>query len=112
MYELYLRLYQSVALFPKRDRYTLGVRLESQILELLELFLLAETKDGSSKLLILKKADNQIRLLKILIRLAYEVKALPQNKYIAHEEKFLEIGRMLGGWLRQTKLKGQPEAPR
>lgn len=37
--------------------------------------------------------------------MAHEIKAMSQNRYITSEEKLLEIGRMLGGWLKQTKLK-------
>lgn len=111
VYELYVYLYHTVALFPKRDRYTLGARLEQNILNLLELLILAESKDSSSKLLILKKSDHHIQVLKMMVRMAHEVKAMPQSRYINNEEKLLEVGRMLGGWIKQTKLKRPPSEP-
>lgn len=105
VYELYVYIYHTVALFPKRDRYTLGTRLEQNILTLLELLILAESKDGASKLLILNKSDNHIKILKMLTRVSYEIKAMSQSRYIISEEKLLEIGRMLGGWIKQAKTK-------
>jgi hypothetical protein len=77
----------------------------------LELFALAESKDGQSKLLILKKSDVNIRILKMLFRAAHDVKALPQKKYIESEERLLEIGKMLGGWIRHASSKKLPEEP-
>ena len=74
-------------------------------MNLLELLILAENKEGSSKLLILKKSDHHIQILKMMIRMAHEVKAMSQSRYIKNEEKLLEVGRMLGGWIKQTKLK-------
>lgn len=104
-------LYHSVAIFPKHDRYTIGTRLEQNTLELLELFVLAESKDGQSKLLILKKGDVNIKILKLLIRMAYELKALPEYKYLESEQRLLEIGRRLGGWIKLVKSKRLTEEP-
>jgi len=39
-------------------------------------------------------------LLKILIRAAKDVQALPENKYLSLQTQIQEIGRMLGGWIK------------
>ncbi len=67
--------------------------------------LLARAKTGMSKGLILHKIDLKIKLLKLLIRMSFDVKALSQSKYISLEEKLLEIGKMLGGWIKQHNTK-------
>jgi len=41
--------------------------------------------------------------LKILIRLAKEVKALDNKKYIQLEQELQELGKMIGGWMRSIK---------
>lgn len=105
MYELYKFLYQSVNLLPKRDRYVIGIKIEQKTLDIFELFILAENKDGASKLLILQKADINIKILKYLLRLAYENEALPESKYIESERRLIEVGKMLGGWIKANKLK-------
>jgi hypothetical protein len=48
----------------------------------------------------IEKASNKIDFIKYLIRLAYETKSLNLKKYLILEEKILEIGRMIGGWLK------------
>ena len=98
-------LYTSIKLFPKKDQYTLGIRLETLTLEILELVLLSRMKTGLSKVLLLKKADLRLKILKLLVRASHEVRALPQSRYIILEEKLLEIGKMLGGWLKKLNTK-------
>lgn len=103
LYEFYARLYAGVKMLPKKDRYTLGVRMEQTALEILELALLARTKTGVSQLLILNKIDIKLKILKLFIRLATEMKALPTGTYAELEGRLLEIGRILGGWLKTAK---------
>lgn len=62
---------------------------------------MAQTKANKSKLLILKKCDLKAKTVRLLVRMAYEIKAIDQRKYLLLEEKLLEIGRMIGGWLKQ-----------
>ncbi len=102
-YELYLFLHTSINSFPKRDRYTLGVQIEQRTLKILELVMLAREKTGASKLLILHKIDVELKLLKLFLRMSFDTWALPENKYIDVSERLLEIGRMLGGWINDTK---------
>lgn len=69
-------------------------------LELLELLFLANSKKGQAKLPPLQQADLKLSLLKVLIRLAYDSKAIHLKHYIRLQEKLHEIGRMLGGWIK------------
>ena len=50
----------------------------------------------------IKRASDKIDFLKYLIRLAHETKLLNTKKYFMLEEKTLEVGKMLGGWLKAT----------
>ena len=47
----------------------------------------------------------KIDVLRVLIRLAKEIKALDNKKYLISQECLDEIGRMLGGWIKSTKGK-------
>ncbi len=88
---------------PKRDRYTLGVRMENLLLEIYELAFLARTKSGASQLLILNKMDIKLSLLKVFVRLSAELETIPAGTYANVEGRFLEIGKLLGGWLKTAK---------
>jgi hypothetical protein len=60
---------------------------------------LAYTKTGSGKLLIINRIDVELRLLRLLVRIASDVKSMGIDKYAEIEEKILEIGKIIGGWL-------------
>ena len=68
--------------------------------------MLAREKTGASKLLILKKADFKITMMKLFCRLAFDLKAMQERWYIEAEEKLIEIGKMLGGWIKYANTKG------
>jgi len=69
----------------------------------MELVFFAANTSKENKFSILQKANLKINLLKIVIRLATEVRALDNKKYINFQAELQEIGKMIGGWLRSTK---------
>lgn len=99
-YELYKTFYQYLELFPKKERYALGVKCEQYILNVLELLIAAGNSAKDKKLPIIQQANVKFDTLKILIRLAKDIKALDDKKYLALQEYIYEIGKMLGGWQR------------
>jgi four helix bundle protein len=101
--DFYQDLYLVVEKMPKKDKYALGLRIQNLTLDLLELTIEAENISKKEKILPLNKANIKIDLLKILIRLTYEIRAIDQKKYLRLEEKLQEIGKMLGGWIRYIK---------
>ncbi len=105
MYQVYVSLYDSIKYFPKKDQYTLGIRLEAMALDILELIFLARARSGAGQTLLLRKVDLKLKTLRLLVRMSHEIGALSQSSYIALEEKLLEIGRIIGGWLRKLNAK-------
>ncbi len=85
---------------PKRDRYALGLKIEQQALDFFELIMMGRAKTGPGKILILKKADLKLQMIQLFVRLAKDIKVLPVKRYIELEEKLLELGKMIGGWLK------------
>jgi hypothetical protein len=102
-YDFYKEFYGYLKTFPRSDRYSLGQKCEQYILEILECIILASQLPKSEKLPILEKASSKLNILRILIRLAKEIKALDNKKYLTSEKHLDEIGRMLGGWIKSTK---------
>ena len=103
LYKLYLAVYIRVQKFPKKDRYTIGARIENKLLEIIELIILATTKTGLSQMLILNKADINLKVFRLFIRIANKTKSLPDTGFIEISEKTVEVGKMLGGWIKYTK---------
>lgn len=105
LYEFYKLLYLSLKFFPKKDRYSLGQKLDTLTLTVFELVIMAGTNGQDKKLPILEKSIVSLDLLKILLRLSKDIKALDNKKYLQLEQSLQEIGRMLGGWKRSIILK-------
>lgn len=91
-------MYQYTKLFPKKDRYSLGVKVESLVLELLEQILFAGNLPKLRKIPHLEQAIILLETLKLLIRLSYHVQAIDYKKYESSQLLIQEIGKMLGGW--------------
>lgn len=98
IYELYKMFYKYSALFPKKDKYTLGNKCEMYILSVLELLIAAGSAPKNEKIAFIRKASIKFDTLKIFIRLANEINMLDGKKYLALQKQIQEIGRMIGGW--------------
>lgn len=96
-------MYQSIKLFPKKDRYTLGQKIDNLTLTIFELVIMAGMATQERKLPILEKTIASLDLLKILVRLAKDIQVLDNKKYLQLEQALQEIGRMLGGWRKSVK---------
>jgi len=102
-YEYYKLFHQFIKLFPKSEKYSLGERIEKTILDALELALRAAYATRGERVPLLKELDAKVQLLKTLTRLAHEIRAMDDKKYLALQEKLQEMGKMVGGWLRSTR---------
>ena len=98
--DLYKEFYEYLKAFPKKDQYLLGKRCEDSILSFLEHILIAANLERERKLRVLEIANGKFDVLKVLLRVARQLKMLDNKKYLSLETKIQEIGRMLGGWLR------------
>jgi len=65
----------------------------------------ANQVNGAEKLSLLNQVSNKIDLLRILIRLAHDIKNIDQKKYLNLQSHLDEIGRMLGGWMKNIRTK-------
>lgn len=89
---------------PKRNKYTLGQKTDDITLEIMEYLITASNNSHrETKLKYLKKASIKLDLLKVLLRMGEEIKAIPTKRYLALEEMLQEIGKMLGGWIRSVR---------
>lgn len=93
---------------PKKARYVLGEKIESILLELSELLFIASYQNEKDKLPTLEGAVKKIDILKFFLRIAWELKALDNKKYLAISEKVQAIGKMVGGWKRGLLTKTLP----
>ncbi len=100
VYDFYREFYQTFPSMPKQDRHVLGSKIQQITLELLEDLISASHQGKQNKLEYLSKASTKLDLLKLLLRLAEDIKSIPTKRYLALSELLQEIGKMLGGWIR------------
>ena len=89
--------------FTKDSRYTLGAKIDSLFLEVIENIIKAGYSDKLEKQIFLKRASVKLDLSKFFLQLSWEIKSLDGKKYIKLSEKLNEIGKMLGGWIKAVK---------
>lgn len=103
--ELYKEFCVYLKTFPKKDQYLLGRRCEEYLLDFMEAVVGATSVHREEKLDLLIGASAKFEILKMLLRMARELKMIDNKKYLFLESRLQEIGKMLGGWIRSLNLK-------
>jgi hypothetical protein len=98
--DLYKEFYAYLKEFPKKDQYMLGKRCEEYMLVFLESVFSAAGLPKEQKLSVLFKASAKLDTLKILFRMACELRMLDNKQYLSIQLKIQDIGKMLGGWIK------------
>ncbi|WP_235585171.1 diversity-generating retroelement protein Avd [Chlorobium limicola] len=93
-------LLQHTGKFPKSYRFSVAVRIENTMLEFTELVAVANMR--SSRISLLRQADEGLTRLRFLVRLSYEMGFLNLKSYEFASGEIAELGRMLGGWLKKS----------
>ena len=91
-------------LFPRKNRYTIGQKCETILLETLEAIILASNLSKQEKLPVLKKASMKLDVVRVFFKLAKDIKVLENKKYQVLESQTTEIGKMLGGWIKASQI--------
>ena len=89
--------------FPKKSRYTLGTKIDELFLDTIELLFMAGSLNRVQKLPILQKASGRLDVLKFFIQLTWELKIFDNKKYTLLSEPLNDIGKMLGGWIKNIE---------
>jgi hypothetical protein len=89
--------------FPRTYRHTVTARMLAAALDLPEQLYRAHARRGSARLEALGEADSTLNALRLYLRLAHRWKWLSDGQYQHVSAMVAEIGRLLGGWVRQEK---------
>jgi len=104
-YDLILYAFPIINRFPKAQRFVLGQQIQNCLLDIAKLIVQANKQRG--KLPTLAEIDIELEKLRLLIRLAKDLRLLAMKQYGLIAERIDEIGRLLGGW-----IKSQAPSPR
>lgn len=104
VYDLLLWLLPKVEKFPRSYRFSVGERMTEAGLDLL--VSVTEAAYSRDKGALLRNTSRRLNVVRLLLRLAKDLRVLPEGPYRFATERADEIGRMLGGWLRSLRPAG------
>lgn len=91
--------------FPRLRRFTLGERIETGLLEVLEW--LVEAAYCRNKAEILRRTNLRLDRVRHLWRLGHELQAMPTKSYAYGAQLMESLGRQIGGWQQQASGQGR-----
>ena len=96
---------------PKMRRYSLGIKIDSVLSDLVELVSSAQFSPASEKTPLLSKAIVKNDVLKFLLYALRELNGIEIKHFLELSEKMEEIGRMLYGWKNQSLKQIEKNCP-
>jgi hypothetical protein len=83
---------------PKPLRYSIGLKIDTLFIDLIEFLSIAEFLQKTEKLSYLKKSIMKVDVLKVFMHIAWQMNLLELKQYAEVSEKLHSIGGMIGGW--------------
>jgi len=104
----YLQWYGYYQTLPKLHRHSLGQKVDTLFVEIIEGIAIASYLPRAEKQPWVRLAIRKLDTLKIFLMLLWETKSLDNKQYIAISEYVSEVGKMLGGWNGQLSKQNSP----
>jgi hypothetical protein len=89
--------------FPRGQRFVVTKRLQDAALDFQESLFDANARSGNARLQHLQAADAHLNKLRLYLRFTYEWRWLTGGQYQHASRMVNDIGKLLGGWIRQTR---------
>jgi hypothetical protein len=99
-YDFILWLLEHTEKFPKSERFRLARRIEDTAFTFYEILIRA-TRTRQPRPVLLQ-ADLELDKLRLYVRMAHARKLTNARQYRFAADALIEIGRLLGGWLKTT----------
>jgi hypothetical protein len=99
-YDLILYAFPVILKYPRDMRFTLGQQTLNCLMEIARMIAVANKERERRKTLF--EIDLKLEELRLLIRLAKDLKLLPMKQYGLLSGRITEVGRLLGGWMKSV----------
>ncbi|ETX01276.1 diversity-generating retroelement protein Avd [Candidatus Entotheonella palauensis] len=94
-------LFPITTAFPKAQRFVLAQRIENTVLSIIECII--ESNASRQKVPLIRQALTKLEVLQVLMRFAKDQRFVSLKQYEISSQRLAEIGRLLGGWMRQAR---------
>lgn len=102
-YDLLLWLLPHCERFPRSQRFVITQRLQAAALDFQEMLFEANVLGGEQRLVRLRAADAQLGKLRLYLRLVHQWNWLSDGQYEHVSRMVAGVGKLLGGWIKQTR---------
>ena len=109
IYDMILYAYPALEQMPKSQKFSLAQDMKHCMDRIRWLTISANKK--YTKRTTLQELDVEVAALKIYLRIAYDLRYLPSKKYEVWSGMMVEIGKMVGGWIRSQREAAEPPKP-
>jgi len=103
VYDFLLYVYPVIGRYPKFEKFTLQTQTKNCIVDFQRSIIRANK--SSTKKSHLYEADALLEELKMLVRLAHDLRYIPPQRYETISKKIMEIGRLLGGLIKSVQAR-------
>jgi hypothetical protein len=103
-YDLLLWLLPQATKFSRQHRFGLGERLVRRVLDFQETLIAAGLATGAQRRALLLQADTLLAQERQMLRLCKDLELLSLSQYEHVSHMVVEIGRLLGGWIKKTSV--------
>ncbi len=107
-YDLLTWLLPQCERFPKKQRFVVTQRLQAAALDFQEAIFEANARSGTQRLDHLRAADAHLNKLRLYLRLSRQWSWLSSGQYEHASRMVASVGRLLGGWIKQTHSAARP----
>ena len=101
IYDMIMYAYPAIEQFPKSQKFSLAADMKKCLDSIMRLTITANKK--YTKKTTLQELDVENEALKIYIRMAFELGYLPPKKYEIWSKLAVEVGKMIGGWIKAAR---------
>jgi len=101
VYDLILYVFPIVNKFPKSQRFVLGQQIQNTMVDIAKL--IVEANKSRNKTRLLFQLDVELEKLRLLLRLAKDMKFMGLKQYEITAGHLSEIGKLLGGWMKASR---------
>jgi four helix bundle protein len=110
-YDLLTWLLPQCERFPKSQRFVVTQRLQDAVLDFQEAIFEANARSSAQRLEYLQSADAHLNKLRLYLRLSRQWNWLSSGQYEHVSRMVTDVGKLLGGWMKQTRSTTACEQP-
>jgi hypothetical protein len=102
-YEMVLWLIPELLKFPRAHRFGMAEHLQNLVMGFQDSLIAAGKAQGEKRLKYLIEADSALEQIRLWVRMSHDLRLITTRQYEHASRMQVEIGRMLGTWIKKVQ---------